>query len=217
MAKKAAAKPVVQTADISVVLDRSGSMETIRKDTIGGFNTFLAEQQALPGAAKLSLFQFDTMYEPNYEGVAIKDAKPLSMETFVPRGGTALYDAIGRTVIATEARKPEGKVIIVITTDGHENSSREYNAASVKTIIERKRADGWEFVFLGANQDACLTAVSMGMAAGSAMSVAANAMGTQAMYSSTSVNLKNLRSGASASMSYSTEDRAAQAKAGAKP
>src|SRR6266487_1756585 len=90
--------------DITIVLDRSGSMEAIREDAVGGFNRFLRDQQAADGQARLTLVQFDHLYEPLYQGLDIRDAKALDQTTFVPRGSTALLDAIGRTIKATGDR-----------------------------------------------------------------------------------------------------------------
>lgn len=202
------------TTDIVVVLDRSGSMETIRKDTIGGFNRFLKEQQALPDPATMSIYQFDTVYETVYEAKAIKDAPELTEATFVPRGGTALLDAIGRTINAVAVRAPARPVIVVIT-DGEENSSKEFNSTQIKELIKKYEAAGWQFVYLGANQDAFAVGGNMGFARGSTMSTAANAVGTQSMYASTSSTLRAYRSGETKTMAFSVEDRKKQEDAGA--
>src|SRR5690606_9280578 len=127
-----------------------------------GFNAFLADQQKIETPAVLSLYQFDDHYEPNYEKAALSEAKPLNTETYVPRGSTALLDAIGRTINAVEARKP-AKAVIVIITDGHENASREFSATKIKAMIDEKTAAGWSFVYLGANQDAITVASQYGI------------------------------------------------------
>jgi uncharacterized protein YegL len=209
--------------DITFVLDRSGSMESIRQDTIGGFNSFLRDQKAVTGEATLSLVQFDNIYESVYEAKNIAEAPELAMGTFVPRGSTALLDAIGKTIVKTGARlasvpdisRPD-KVIFVILTDGEENASQEFTSAKVNEMIAHQRdVYKWEFIFLGANQDAITSAQAIGISGASAMTYAANAIGAKAVYASMSSAISNVRSGAAASATFSQEDRDAQAKAGA--
>jgi hypothetical protein len=207
--------------DISIVLDRSGSMQSVREDTIGGFNTFLADQKAAPGEAAITLAQFDDVYEVVYSALAVADAKPLDRSTFVPRGSTALLDAIGRTIsdagkrfeaMAEDAR-PE-KVIFVIVTDGEENASKEFTSAKINDLITHQRdIYKWEFVFLGANQDAITTASNLGINAASSMTYAANSGGVQAMYASLSKNLVKCRGGLTGDIGFSAEDRELQRRA----
>lgn len=149
-------------AEIICVIDRSGSMNSIRSDAIGGFNRFLEEQQNHPGDARLSLVFFNHEYVVIHEGVSIQQVPPLSDVTFVPEGMTALLDAVGRTIGDVGKRLAEMpeqdrpfKVIFVILTDGEENSSRVYTLEQIRGMIEHQRAVySWEFVFLAANQDA---------------------------------------------------------------
>lgn len=140
------------------LLDRSGSMESCWDDTIGGFNAFVEEQKALGGS--LTLIQFDHEYLVSYKDVPVKDVKPLTRETFKPRGSTALLDAIGRTIKETTSPSP----IIIILTDGHENASHEYTKAHIKDLVEARQKAGWTFLYLGANQDAFAEAGSIGIA-----------------------------------------------------
>jgi len=209
--------------DISVVLDRSGSMESVRKDTIGGFNAFLEEQQAQPGEATLTLAQFDDQYEIMHDGKRIKDVPALTEQTFVPRGMTALLDAIGRTIVATGARlaamseadRP-AKVIFVILTDGEENHSREFDLAKVTEMIEHQRkVYSWDFVFLGANQDAIKAAAGLGINRGHALNYVANSQGTCCAFSAMSRGLSSYRSGNQSVVDsyFSDEDRQKQAAA----
>src|SRR4029079_5782516 len=144
------------------ILDRSGSMEAIASDVIGGFNRFLTDQQSEPGECRLSLVQFDDQYEVVYSSQSIADALPLTPETFQPRGTTALLDAIGRTIDATGARlqaldeseRPD-RVLIVIVTDGLENASTDYTRERVfKMISTQQNVFNWSFLFMAANQDA---------------------------------------------------------------
>ncbi len=145
--------------DIILVVDRSGSMEQIRSDAQGGVNSFIAEQANQPGEARLTLVQFDTEYEFIHRGVPISEAPPYKL---VPRGMTALLDAVGRAVNETgerlaaldESERP-GLVVFVVMTDGHENSSSEFTKDQVKQMIERQQNEySWQFTFLGADQTA---------------------------------------------------------------
>lgn len=211
--------------DITLVLDRSGSMSKVRSDTIGGFNTFIQAQRPLPGECVASLVQFNEFYEPLYSGKPIKEAPLLTTETFVPRGWTALLDAIGRTIIATGARlsampedqRPE-KVIFVIVTDGVENASKEFTREKVFQMIGHQRdVYLWDFVFIGANQDAIAVGAGLNIGAGSTMTYAANAAGTQSAFASASNYTMRNRSvaGAAAEASaFTAEDRDEQTKAG---
>lgn len=155
-------------SDVTVVLDRSGSMETCRTDAEGGVNTFIEEQKTHPGECAFSLVEFDTEY--NF----VHKAKPVAevgRYTLVPRGNTALLDAVGRAINETGERlaalKEEDRpslVVFVIVTDGKENASKEFNRAQIKEMIERQQRDyNWQFTFLGANQDAFAEAGSLGI------------------------------------------------------
>jgi hypothetical protein len=142
------------------LLDVSGSMESCRDDTIGGFNSFLDDQKALGG--NLSLIQFDHEYNKTYDRLAIADVVPLTRETYKPRGSTALLDAIGKTIKDWTATTFPS---VVILTDGLENSSHSYTKSHIKDLIEQKTKEGWTFAYLGANQDAFAEAGSIGIAA----------------------------------------------------
>lgn len=154
--------------DITVVLDRSGSMNSCQKDSEGGLNAFIEQQKKEPGRAIFSLIQFDTVYEFVHKGV---DIQTVGHCPLVPRGGTALLDAVGRAIVETgerlnkmaEADKP-GLVTFVILTDGEENSSREYKLEQIKQMIEHQtKTYNWQFLFLGANADAFAQARGMGI------------------------------------------------------
>lgn len=158
--------------ELVVILDESGSMTRVTNDTIGGFNTFLETHQKLPGEAKLTLVKFDTKYEIVYNGIDVRSVKPLDKDTYVPSGMTALLDAVGRAIDEVGKRydslkkkdKP-GKVIFVIMTDGEENSSKEYKLHQVKEKTKRRQEENkWEFIFMGADQDAWAAGGSMGFA-----------------------------------------------------
>jgi uncharacterized protein YegL len=136
------------------LLDRSGSMDSCLDDTIEGFNTFVESQKEFGGTMTLCLF--DHEFDIVYEKVPIGEVNPLNKETYVPRGGTALHDAMGQVL----KMKLSDDAMVIILTDGEENSSKTYTAAHVKDLVDTK---SWKFVYLGANQDAVLTAQGLGI------------------------------------------------------
>lgn len=188
--------------DITIILDRSGSMRDIREDVIGGFNAFIEEQKKDPSPATVSLVQFDDEYEPVYSGKALQEVPVLTKETFVPRGWTALRDAVAKTIITTgerlsalsEEERPN-KVLMLIITDGLENKSIEWrNPAKVGALIkEQAEKYKWQFVYIGANQDS--------FASGSEINITqtcdftASPAGTQDMYAGMSRGVSNVRKG----------------------
>ena len=140
--------------DITMILDKSGSMGSIESQVVTSFNSFLSEQQAVDKPATLSLIQFDERYEVVYQGEDIQVAKPLNSDTYVPDGCTALLDAIGKTIVDTKKRvnSDTTKVIMVITTDGLENASTEYRLKQVRTMIKECEEEfGWTFIYLAAD------------------------------------------------------------------
>jgi hypothetical protein len=162
-------------------------MNAIAGDAIGGFNTFLAQQQGLPGAAHLTLVLFDHEYLVTHDNVNIQDVPPLDSKTYVPRGMTALLDAVGRTVDAVgvrlaataEAERPS-KVIVAILTDGMENASRNYTSARVAEMIRHQQEKyNWEFIFLAANQDAIAVAGALSIQAKDAIAFDATGHGVR--------------------------------------
>lgn len=187
--------------DITIVLDRSGSMASVRSDTMGSFNTFLEDQKKVEGAANISLVQFDDQYEPNYTSVNIQEAEKLNEETYVPRGMTALHDAIGMTVNnagrrleSLDASARPGRVIFVILTDGFENSSKEYSKEKVFEMIKhQKEKYNWQFLFLGANQDAIQAGAGYGISQGQSMTYAASGAGVTNTFKSLSRNISSSR------------------------
>lgn len=157
--------------EIAYILDRSGSMTPMTEAAIAGFNEFLKEQRDAPGDANLSLLLFDNEFLKPWVRTPLKEVSELTTETYVPRGSTALLDAIGMTIDELgkqladepEERRP-GKVIVAIFTDGYENSSREYSLKKIhKMITHQRKSYQWEFLFLGANEDAIATASQMGI------------------------------------------------------
>jgi hypothetical protein len=155
--------------DITLVVDRSGSMLSIREDAEGGINSFVSGQAKQPGQASFTLVQFDTEYEFVHRGVPISEVPAYQL---VPRGSTALLDAVGRAINESgsrlaamkEADRP-GLVVFVVVTDGQENSSREFTKARIKEMIEHQQTHyNWQFTFLGANQDAFAEGGALGVA-----------------------------------------------------
>ncbi len=149
-----------------MIMDRSGSMERIERQVISSFNSFVEEQKNVDAEGKLSYVQFDTEYECVYQGVDLQDVEPLTSDTFVPRGMTALLDAIGRTISKTKKRlrDSDAKVIMVITTDGLENASTEYRQSQVKRMIQDCEDNlGWKFIYLAADDASFDCHDSMGM------------------------------------------------------
>jgi uncharacterized protein YegL len=177
--KKQEAKSDV--TEIVCIVDRSGSMSSIKGDAIGGFNSFLQTQKKLPGEARLTLVLFDDQYEMIHDSVPIKDVDELDSNTFVPRGMTSLFDAIGRTIshikskISGESKKPG--VIFSILTDGQENSSKEFrNKSQISELItEHREKDKWEFIYLAANQDAIGEGQSLGISGNLSLNFVAQA------------------------------------------
>lgn len=194
---------------VVVLLDRSGSMGVVRDSTIEGINTFIEGQKKAPGEARMTLIQFDNDYEVNYLDKPINEVLPLNHETYCPRGMTALIDAMGRTIDELGARlsnTPEGmrpsKVVVVVQTDGAENASRIYSRAQVSDMIKHQREKySWEFIFLGANQDAIATASSYSIA--NAITYNANNLSTSKLFSGASYLVGAYRGGKIASCSAS--------------
>jgi Mg-chelatase subunit ChlD len=194
--------PNTDLTDITYIIDRSGSMQPLANDAIGGFNKFLDDQQKAPGEATLSLVLFDHEVLVPYHGVPIKEVKPLDGKTYQPRGSTALLDAVAiaidrtgdRLKVMKEEDRPE-KVMVIIMTDGHENASTDITRAELKAKIEhQEKAYSWNFVFMGANQDSFAAAVKLGIRADMAANFAPSSVGTQEGYAKTSGALLNARS-----------------------
>jgi len=197
-----------------MILDRSGSMETVRSDVVGGFNKLLEEQKALPGDCTITLVQFDSQdpYEILRDFVPVNNVMPLGDE-YRPRGNTPLYDAVGRGIVnlgeklkaLTEDRRP-AKVVFVIITDGLENASEEYNASKVSAMVkEQTEKYKWEFVYLGANQDAILEGGKFGAQAANAATYKEEK--TSGGILAASENLRGYRSGAKSGMSFTDKQR----------
>lgn len=185
---------------VTFVLDSSGSMTAIEDDTKGGFDRLLEEQRTEEGAATVTLYDFDTHVDRVYRGRPVEEAPGLDADNYRPGGSTALYDAIATAVTETHDRietiPADGRpdhVVVVILTDGKENAS-ETSRGRVRELIERcQEADDWEFLFIGANQDAALTAEGMNIDADRSLDMDHSGEGARAAYESTSKRLSEVR------------------------
>ncbi len=163
---------------IICILDRSGSMGNLAEEVIGSFNEFLADQRKEKGRAKLTLVLFDDKYEVVYDKIKLKDVPDLTSKEYFTRGMTSMYDAVGKTLTSID----DPDAIVLIQTDGYENSSQEYNQHQVKTLIDSKEALGWKFLFLGADIDTVSVGSGIGLAAGSTESFDKSSVGIKSAY-----------------------------------
>lgn len=173
-------------SEILCIVDRSGSMQPLRADAIGGFNAFLEAQKAVPGPARLSLVLFDHEHLVVHNRVPLEQVAPLSEATYVPRGSTALFDAVGRALTAVAAKIGAGpasehpeRVVVAILTDGFENASREWSGPAVRRLVAARQASGWEFTYLAAGLDAAAEAEKIGVGTADAFAFAASGAGVQ--------------------------------------
>ena len=176
--------------ELVFILDRSGSMQGLERDTIGGFNAMIKKQKKEPGEAFVSTVLFDSQAEVLHDRVKVSKVRPITNREYFVRGCTALLDAVGGAIhhignIHKYARPedvPE-HTLFVITTDGMENASRRYSAQQVKEMIQRQKEKyGWEFLFLGANIDAVETAGHLGIAPDRAVNYHCDSEGTRLNY-----------------------------------
>lgn len=183
-----------KTVDIVCVVDRSGSMQPLTDDTIGGFNTFLKEQKELPGEANLTLVLFNHEYGLICDRVPVQDVKNLNRKTYFASGMTALLDAIGKAVTnVRDSQEKKTPTIVAIFTDGYENASKEYKLETVKVLIEKLQEKNWEFHFLGAGIDAIGEAVQLGIDSQNVVAAAADSRGIAQTYSAYTVSAKAFR------------------------
>jgi hypothetical protein len=203
---------------IAIILDRSGSMQSCRESTVAGFNEFIRTQAELPGEAKVKLVQFDDRYETVFD-MNLKSCPELTQNTFSPRGSTALLDAQGRTIVelgrelaALPEHERPAKVVVVTLTDGLENASKEYTLDRIGELIREQRDKyNWEFVFLGANQDAIATAAAMNIPQASAMTYATSPAEVRATMAAASRYVGDARAGV-VPAPFSPAERAAAGK-----
>jgi len=183
----------VDYTHIICILDRSGSMGSIIGDAIGGFNEYINKQKQLPGKATVTTVLFDDYYDVIYNNVDIKEVENITRDVWSPRGTTALNDAIGKTInseminIKKLAKKDRpNKVLVVIVTDGHENASREYKGSDIKTMITEQEKNDWQFIYIGADQDAFSVGTNLGFSGGNTLKYSNTSIGNQTMFASVS-------------------------------
>lgn len=187
--------------EIIVITDSSGSMGPLRNSVVDGYNKFLTEQKSLAGDARVTFVRFNHNIWPVYVAASLNDVPLLAYEGYPVEGMTALNDAIGQTLEAQGKRIAEEKwaenVIVVIITDGHENSSTDYTAEQIKTMITHAEKHEWKFIFLGANQDSFQTASIYGINPVGVANFQASSVGTQSAYNAISGSVLRSRAGGS--------------------
>jgi hypothetical protein len=199
------------TTLLVLVVDRSGSMESIRSDMEGGIKALLHEQEEEPGTCLVTLAQFDDQYELLYQAVPVEEVPSYQL---IPRNMTALLDAIGRTIGEVRGwieqrstdRRPE-HVIFAVVTDGLENSSQEWSRDKVMAAVKERVDAGWHFSFLGANQDAIREGGDLGVGANAAMTYAPSSAGVAAAMQSLSASARRVRRGENSSLGYTEGER----------
>jgi len=200
------------TVHFYILLDRSGSMESMRADVIGGYNNFIEEQRKTAGKARVTLVQFDSQdaQEVLLDAVRLERVPELTADTFVPRGGTPLLDATaslvesvrGRLAVRATLGKPAEEIVFVTVTDGEENQSVRNRLEDVRRLVESGKADGWNFVYLGAGLDAYGDAARLGYDAESVQRWAADGEGAGKMWGSLSRASAQLRGDVAAGKAF---------------
>jgi hypothetical protein len=200
--------------EVVFILDRSGSMGIIKNDTVGNFNSFIEEQKKLLGDCDFSLVLFDHEYNLLINKKNIYNVENLTDKTYVPRGNTALLDAIGRTINDVgnrlyntyEANRPS-QVIFVILTDGEENHSKEFTSTQIADMIKHQTDNySWKFLFLGANQDSFLTSEGLNIDLKNTMNYNGTAGGVKMCYATLNSAITSFRDGNEYSISNDTQD-----------
>lgn len=176
--------------ELVFILDRSGSMSGLEKDTIGGFNSMIEKQKAEDGEAIVSTVLFDDQMKVIHDRIPMGQVKLLTSKDYYVGGCTALLDAMGKTIkhinqvqkSLPKEERPE-KTMFIITTDGQENSSHDFTYEKIKKMVEKKQnKKNWEFLFLGANIDAIGTAAGLGIRADRAVNYRSDSVGTAVNY-----------------------------------
>lgn len=190
------------TTELVFILDKNGSMSGLEDDTIGGFNAMIEKQKKQGGGCYVSTVLFDSDSEVLHDRLRLEDVPKMTENDYTAGGCTALLDAIGSAIhhITTihQYARPEdlpAHTMFIITTDGQENASRQYNSRQVKQMIQQKKRYGWEFLFIGANIDAVTTAANFGVDKDRAVNYNADAQGTRILYKSVANVVSNVRAG----------------------
>ena len=173
------------TVHVLMITDMSGSMGSLAEDVRGGFNSFLDEQAAKGSDQKYTVVLFDHAYMPLCSDVEIKDVPRLTKDNYMPRGMTALLDAVGRTVAGFDISKlgDDDKLILVIQTDGFENASKEYSTVGIKALLDKCRQTGkFREIYIGAGVDSWSQAQAMGMQSNSYLNTSGSKGATRSTY-----------------------------------
>ncbi len=186
--------------ELFFIMDKSGSMESMVSDTIGGYNAFLEKQRKEEGQALVTTVLFNTNYSTVHDRIDINQVPQMTENDYIPFGGTALLDAVGEGIrhvseihkYIREEDVPE-QTIFVIMTDGYENSSRKYDNAQIKNMVNEKQNLGWKFMFLGADIDAFSLADIYGFDRRNVASYRLNEKGMNAMYNTVSDRISRIR------------------------
>lgn len=168
--------------DVVFLLDRSGSMQGSETDTIGGYNSYLEQQRKNKFNTKITTVLFDDQYEILHNRKPIQDVNNLTEKEYFVRGCTALLDAIGKTINNLDKKVKDNKVLFVITTDGLENASREYNKDKIKSLIEQH--SNWEFIYIGADIDSYGEGTSIGIPRKNISNYSKSKKGTDTLFKS---------------------------------
>ncbi|MBR3748526.1 MAG: VWA domain-containing protein [Firmicutes bacterium] len=198
--------------ELVFILDRSGSMAGLESDTIGGFNSLIDKQKKVDGKAFVTTVLFDNQQKTVHDRVDLAEVAPMTEKEYYVGGSTALLDAVGDTVTHIEKIhkyvRPEdvpAHTMVVITTDGMENSSHRWRAADVKKLVEKKKEGGWEFLFLGANIDAVSEAARFGIDADRAVRYCNDSVGVRKNFSAVGKAMASLRRDACMPASWKEE------------
>jgi uncharacterized protein YegL len=198
--------------ELVFILDRSGSMAGLESDTIGGFNGLIDKQKKVDGKAFVTTVLFDNQQKTVHDRVDLAEVAPMTEKEYYVGGSTALLDAVGDTVTHIEKIhkyvRPEdvpAHTMVVITTDGMENSSHRWRAADVKKLVEKKKEGGWEFLFLGANIDAVSEAARFGIDADRAVRYCNDSEGVRKNFSAVGKAMAHLRRDACMPASWKEE------------
>ncbi len=186
-----------ETSELVFILDRSGSMSGLEKDTIGGFNSLIQKQRKEKGKCYVSCVLFDDVQEVIYDRVPLNEVKKMTQKQYYAQGCTALLDAMGGAIhhignVHKYSKEEIGKTLFIIITDGLENSSKRYTYVTIKQMVERQKEKyGWEFIFIGANMDVIQEANKFGI--DQAVRYACDEEGTALNYSVLSENIIKMR------------------------